>query len=254
MTLHHDDDDDDEPTLPAPEVLDAWVVPPAAPDLADRVVDHVEAVLPSGPVVALRPRRRGGLGLGVVGVAMVAAAGLVLGLVQLSRSPTVDPVPPAAVTAPAGAPAVAPTPAPVEPPPVAVTPEDADDPSLGGPPPLRNPFDDGRVPGAHEHPDQPPRVSAKGGKDGPKDDAKELAFLRIGTMRGYAPAKIYVDGKYVGMTPLMKVGITSGRRHTVRWVWPDSDAELKVTLNAGETRTLKGPPGEDMVEPPPDAG
>ena len=72
------------------EWLAAWSVPEPAPDLAERVLDHVDTVMtmmpeadattpiPHGPSSALPDRR--GLGLAVTLVAMVAAAALVLAL------------------------------------------------------------------------------------------------------------------------------------------------------------------------------
>jgi PEGA domain len=108
-----DDDHDDAPALPKRELLEAWQVPPPAPDFTDRIMAHVEAALPMGAVVALpTARRRGGLSLAVVGVAMVAAAALVLGLAQTwHRTPAAEPAEPAVAAPPLDAePAVAPTP------------------------------------------------------------------------------------------------------------------------------------------------
>src|SRR5690606_40712561 len=122
------------PVLPKRAVLEAWTVPEPAQDLTDRVLAHVDASplgarpdaapdapdvpdapdAPDAPVVAL-PRRRGGLGLAVVGVAMVAAAALVLGLVQLVRASPPEDARTAAGAAPA--PATAPSPAPAPTPP-----------------------------------------------------------------------------------------------------------------------------------------
>lgn len=102
MTSEHDDDDrDDAPALPEREVLDAWRVPAPAPALTDRVLAHVEAALPLAAVAGrpvTSPRR--GAALVVVGVAMLAAAAVVLGVAQSwRRPPATEPVS-AAVAAP----------------------------------------------------------------------------------------------------------------------------------------------------------
>lgn len=117
MSTDHDDDRDDDrddaPALPDRDVLDAWRVPPPAVDLTDRVLAHVEAGLPLATVTTLPVAPRRGLGLAVVGVAMVAAAALVLGLTHSWNHPPAAEPAPAAVAAP-----------PLDAEPAAVVPED----------------------------------------------------------------------------------------------------------------------------------
>lgn len=264
MRIHDDEDDarDDAPELPERAVLDAWTVPEVAAEVVDRVVDrvmdHVEASLPpeqdEDQVVSMDERRRGGFGWALVGVAMVAAAALVLGLVQLWQAP---PPQPAAVAAPIVLTVPVPMPVPtppaspviaVDPPPVTpiveAPPEEVEPPARDERAPnLEDPFS-GKSPKAasEEHkvyrelkdPFEP-KAEPKAAK------AAKTAKLRIGTEYGHGPAKVYVDGKYVGMTPLMNVKVAPGR-HTVKWVWPDEDA-AKATFEVedGETLVLKGP-------------
>jgi hypothetical protein len=379
--ISKDDDRDDEPVLPEPELLAAWQVPPASPDLTDRVLAHVEAALPMSTVTALpRGPRRGGLSLAVVGVAMVAAAALVLGLAQTwSRAPEPLP-PPAAVTAPPldaeagpapahagatlvvhttprdatvrldGAPLSGPSPfvasslvpgphrleverdgylpqsrtleggmpleLPVElalrevvlmisvdPPKASVSlwaderstplggdgarhvlirepdvryeleatapgylprriplafgggPDEAvtlhlvPDPEAAPPartsktgwtghPDLKNPFARGGDPPASG----PTSFGMKDPFRAKDERAAEPATLRIGTERGATWATVFIDGKSVGATPVMNAKVTPGH-HTVRWEWADgSSTTAKITVSAGETRTVKGAP------------
>jgi len=102
-----DEDETSVPSLPGPDLLGAWEVPEPAPDLADRVLDHVETAMntmtdaPIPEPATMPVPRRGGLGLAVVGVAMVAAAALVLGLTPWWRAPAPVEPGPAVVVAPA---------------------------------------------------------------------------------------------------------------------------------------------------------
>ena len=77
-------------------------------------------------------------------------------------------------------------------------------------------------------------------KPQPKPAAK-TATLRIGTKGGVPPAKVYVDNKFVGTTPLMKVMVTPGK-HTVKFTWTSGRAPQTDNVNVGdgETKVLKG--------------
>lgn len=71
------------------------------------------------------------------------------------------------------------------------------------------------------------------------DDPPKSATLRIGTSSGAAPARVYVDGVYVGTTPIQKLEITPGT-HTVEWYWDDGKiVSERVEIDAGDTRVLK---------------
>ncbi|MEM6994575.1 MAG: PEGA domain-containing protein, partial [Myxococcota bacterium] len=67
-----------------------------------------------------------------------------------------------------------------------------------------------------------------GGSRKPKAAAK-TATLKIGTNMGVAPAKVYVDGKFVGNTPQGNVKVTPGR-HTVKWVWPNGKTKSQSVV------------------------
>ncbi|MEM9463326.1 MAG: PEGA domain-containing protein [Myxococcota bacterium] len=65
------------------------------------------------------------------------------------------------------------------------------------------------------------------------------ATLRVGVGGGRGPARIHVDGKYVGITPLLSVELPAGR-HEVTASWPDGTQERRaVNLTAGGRGTLK---------------
>jgi serine/threonine-protein kinase len=68
-------------------------------------------------------------------------------------------------------------------------------------------------------------------KPEPKSTAKS-STLRVGTNPGVPPASIYVDGQFVGKTPLTGVNVTPGR-HTVKFKWP-SGKEIKKTVNVAD--------------------
>ena len=64
-------------------------------------------------------------------------------------------------------------------------------------------------------------------------------LLRLGARRGVDPAKITVDGKRIGTTPISSYKVTCGR-HKVTWEWPDGKILAEtVVLSEGESRTLK---------------
>lgn len=243
MTTDHDDDDrDDAPALPDRDVLDAWRVPAPAPELTDRVLAHVEAALPLGAVAVLPvASRRKGLPLVVVGVAMLAAAALVLGLAQSWRRPPAAEPASAAVTAPPPTldPSVDDAPEPERAPTKADAPAAAEAPYDPVSPELVDvllvpPVEDAARKG---------RKGRKASKAKPDDDAKKTATLRIGTARGQSWATVFIDGVRIGATPIMNAKVTPGR-HTVRWEWADgtSATTVEIEVAAGETKTVKSPP------------
>jgi len=220
MSTDHDDDGDDAPVLPERDVLERWRVPQPSGELAERVLARVEAALPVLPVA----RRSKTLGVVVVGVAMAAAAALVLGLAQSWRRPPAAEPTPAAVAAPASDAEPAPPGSVREETPVRSVP--AFEPAAPVVPPVSS--DAATKPGAKPPPPKP-------------DDEAELATLRIGTTQGSAPATILIDGERVGMTPLKAASVTPGR-HEVRWEWDDgTSASLTIDVGAGAVLTLKNP-------------
>lgn len=67
----------------------------------------------------------------------------------------------------------------------------------------------------------------------------ELARLRIGTGAGDPPAKVFVDGKLEGTTPIMTIEVEPGR-HRVEFRFPDGRSKtIVVTVEAGETKVVK---------------
>ncbi|MCX4245856.1 serine/threonine-protein kinase [Paraliomyxa miuraensis] len=80
----------------------------------------------------------------------------------------------------------------------------------------------------------------RGGGSRPKPTAAKTATLRIGTKPGVPPAKVTVDGKSVGTTPLMKVMVTPGK-HTIKFTWAGrAPATETVSVGDGQTATVKG--------------
>lgn len=66
-----------------------------------------------------------------------------------------------------------------------------------------------------------------------------LATLRIGTDSGAPPAKIYIDGKFIGTTPQFNSKVKPGR-HKVKWKWSSGKVVTRmVIVAAGETKVLK---------------
>lgn len=77
-------------------------------------------------------------------------------------------------------------------------------------------------------------------KPKPKPVAK-TSTLRIGTKGGVLAAKAYVDGKYVGTTPVLNVRVTPGK-HAVKFTWTDGRAPQTLNVNVadGATEVVKG--------------
>jgi serine/threonine protein kinase len=79
-----------------------------------------------------------------------------------------------------------------------------------------------------------------GGSSRPKPTAAKTATLRIGTKPGVPPAKVTVDGKPVGTTPVMNVAVTPGK-HTVKFTWDGRPAATEtVNVSDGQTLNVKG--------------
>jgi len=73
----------------------------------------------------------------------------------------------------------------------------------------------------------------------PKSQAK-TSTLRIGTLSGVAPAKVFVDGSPKGNTPLSKVMVTPGR-HKVVFQWPNGKRVTKfVEVADGGSAIVRG--------------
>jgi len=70
--------------------------------------------------------------------------------------------------------------------------------------------------------------------------ARPSAVLRIGVLPGNGPAKVYVDGRLVGTTPIANARVTPGTHH-VRWEWGDGRMfKQTITVAADETLVVKG--------------
>lgn len=258
MTTPEDEDREDAPAMPGRELLDAWTVPEPGADLTDRVLQHMEASLASETVVSMQERRRGGVGLALVGIAMVAAAALVLSLVQLwSAGPGQREAPAVAAPIVVRIPYPVAVPTPVEAVPVAVepptveAPPTVEEPPVEAPPTVERPR---KVEATSERPQRSRDLKnpfAFFGSDKHRDPAKSkprepagTATLRIRTGASYSPATVYLDGKAIGTTPIVKTKVPAGL-HTVEWAWPDGEwAKSTVTLEAGETQVLEGLPSD----------
>lgn len=69
---------------------------------------------------------------------------------------------------------------------------------------------------------------------------KGKGTLRIGTDPGLGPAKVLVDGKAVGTTPIASLKVTAGR-HRITWIWPDGRETIQVVdVVADETQLVRG--------------
>jgi hypothetical protein len=67
----------------------------------------------------------------------------------------------------------------------------------------------------------------------------KTATLRIGTTSGDAPARVSVDGKFLGMTPISAHKVAPGR-HRVSWRWADGREVIRtVTVADGEIKIVK---------------
>lgn len=78
-----------------------------------------------------------------------------------------------------------------------------------------------------------------GGGSSVKKSAAKTSTLRIGTNAGVPPAKVYVDGKFVGTTPQFNVKVAPGR-HKVKWRWTSGkEITQSVTIADGQIKPLK---------------
>ena len=65
------------------------------------------------------------------------------------------------------------------------------------------------------------------------------ATLLIGTNMGVSPAKVYVDGTFIGTTPQSDVAVTPGR-HTVKWQWSNGKKITQsVTVADGQRKIVR---------------
>ncbi|MEM6992467.1 MAG: PEGA domain-containing protein, partial [Myxococcota bacterium] len=66
-----------------------------------------------------------------------------------------------------------------------------------------------------------------------------MGTLKVGTASGSPPAKVYVDGRYVGRTPQAHIKVTPGR-HVVKWQWADGKTKSQsVVVDAGAIKIAK---------------
>ncbi|MBV1862261.1 MAG: protein kinase [Nannocystaceae bacterium] len=85
-----------------------------------------------------------------------------------------------------------------------------------------------------------PRPSRPASKPAPKKSLAKTSLLRIGTLSGVAPAKVFVDGAPKGSTPLSKVMVTPGR-HKVVFQWPNGKRVTKfVEVADGGSAIVRG--------------
>jgi hypothetical protein len=83
-----------------------------------------------------------------------------------------------------------------------------------------------------------------GGGGGGRPKAPTLAktaTLKIGTNPGVPPAKVSVDGKPAGQTPVKALAVTPGK-HTVKFTWDSGRSPVTetVTVGDGQTALVKG--------------
>ncbi len=91
---------------------------------------------------------------------------------------------------------------------------------------------------------KPPRKTSprprNDSKPAPKKSLAKTSLLRVGTLGGVAPAKVFVDGEPKGTTPLHKVMVTPGR-HKVVFQWPNGKRVTKfVDVADGESKVIRG--------------
>ncbi|MGH1343242.1 MAG: protein kinase domain-containing protein [Nannocystales bacterium] len=85
-----------------------------------------------------------------------------------------------------------------------------------------------------------PRPARPASKPAPKKSQAKTSLLRIGTLSGVAPAKVFVDGSPKGSTPLSKVMVTPGR-HKVVFQWPNGKRVTKfVEVADGGSAIVRG--------------
>jgi eukaryotic-like serine/threonine-protein kinase len=86
-----------------------------------------------------------------------------------------------------------------------------------------------------------PKSTTSSSKPKPKPTpAAKTATLRIGTNPGVPPAKVSVDGQFVGKTPLQSVKVAPGSRK-VKFEWNDRPTVTQtVTVGDNDTKVVKG--------------
>lgn len=82
--------------------------------------------------------------------------------------------------------------------------------------------------------------SSRGSSSKPKRKVAKTATLRIGTNPGVPPAKVYVDGAYVGKTPQPSVKVTPGS-HKVKFEWAGGKTVTQTaTVGDSQSKLVKG--------------
>ncbi len=85
-----------------------------------------------------------------------------------------------------------------------------------------------------------PKPTPGASKPTPSASQAKTSTLRIGTLAGVAPAKVFVDGSPKGNTPLSKVMVTPGR-HKVVFQWPNGKRVTKfVDVPDGGSAIVRG--------------
>jgi hypothetical protein len=205
--------------LPPPEILDAWEVPDPSPES----IDHLLATLDQPPLerpMHATPRRPF---FTSVALGFLVAAGLLLSF-WLGRRSAEQPVveSPAPEVQPAVAAACPEPPPPAECPAIEIVP-------MPIPVPMLEP-----APKPRKRTATPPTSS---GLKNPF--AEKASRLHIGTGRGAPPAKVFIDGKPVGSTPLPNREVTAGK-HTVRFEFPDGKVvERRVDVEDGKAAVVR---------------
>ncbi|MCA9710387.1 MAG: PEGA domain-containing protein [Myxococcales bacterium] len=73
----------------------------------------------------------------------------------------------------------------------------------------------------------------------PFDEPPKTATLRVARKAGKGPVKVYVDGKYLGMTPLLDIKLAPGK-HRVTGRWEDgTEQTVTVTLDADQNELVR---------------
>ena len=73
----------------------------------------------------------------------------------------------------------------------------------------------------------------------PAPAARRTSTLRIGVLAGDGPARVSIDGRVVGTTPIVNQRVTPGM-HRIRWVWDDGHSfDKTITIADGEILLVK---------------
>lgn len=113
-------------------------------------------------------------------------------------------------------------------------------------PDLKNPFDSGKSRSRSTRGVEPPAKDPFASDKTPSAVFPDLAdpfatgvaTLRLGTKPGSPPAKVSVDGKPVGTTPIVALKVSPGT-HTVSFKWPGKRYSITVDVEADESKTIR---------------